>query len=368
MLDVNLQKKQGKFKVETAFVSNGAGVTALFGHSGAGKTSVINMIAGLSHPDDGHIVVNDRCLFDAEKGINISPDKRRFGYVFQDARLFPHLSVRANLEYGMKRVSLKDRFIQFDQVVDLLGISHLLKRRPATLSGGEKQRVAIGRSLLTSPVLLMMDEPLASLDAARKTEVLPFIGRLASELSVPILYVSHSMDEILNLADTLVFLSNGKSVASGSVEEVTARHDFQRLTGRSDAGVVFSTEVESHDLSSGLTRLRFTGGLLSVPKVEIPAGDVVRARIHPRDVGIALEAFPRTSFQNIFKGIVEEVTDPHDGALVDVRLDIGAPLLATITPNARQELDLKPGMPVFAMIKSVSVSLGSLNQSPMTFS
>ncbi|GBC59442.1 molybdenum ABC transporter ATP-binding protein [Desulfonema ishimotonii] len=359
MLDIRLKKVQGNFTVETAFVSDGAGVTALFGHSGAGKTSVINMLAGLTRPDAGHIMVNDHCVFDAEKVIDIPPEKRRFGYVFQDGRLFPHLSVRANLTYGMKRVRPRDRYIRFDQVVDLLGIGHLLTRHPATLSGGEKQRVAIGRSLLTSPVLLLMDEPLASLDAARKTEVLPFIARLSGELSVPILYVSHSVDEILNLADTLVFLSGGKSVAVGSVEAVTARNDFQRLTGRTEAGVVLSTAVESHDLSAGLTRLRFSGGVLSVPRVEIPAGDTVRVRIHPRNVGIALEPFPRASFQNIFQGTVEEITDPCDGTLVDVRLDIGAPLIATITPQARQELDLNPGTPVYAMIKSVSISLGS---------
>ncbi len=240
MLDINLKKKQGSFTVETSFICQGSGVTALFGHSGAGKTSVINMIAGLTRPDEGHIVVNNHCVFDGKKGIDIPPEKRRFGYIFQEGRLFPHLSVRANLIYGMKRVPPGERYIEFDQVVELLGIGHLLKRHPATLSGGEKQRVAIGRSLLTSPVLLLMDEPLASLDAARKTEVLPFIARLSGHFSVPILYVSHSVDEILNLADNLVFLSGGRPVAVGSVEEVTVRNDFQQLTGRMEAGVVLS--------------------------------------------------------------------------------------------------------------------------------
>jgi molybdate transport system ATP-binding protein len=359
MLEINLKKANGNFTVETAFVSQGGGVTALFGHSGAGKTSIINMIAGLSRPDAGRIVINDHCVFDKEKGIDIPPERRRFGYVFQDGRLFPHLSVSANLRYGMKRVQPRDRYVEFDQVVDLLGIGHLLERHPATLSGGEKQRVAIGRSLLTSPVLLLMDEPLASLDAARKTEVLPFIARLSAELSVPILYVSHSMDEILNLADTLVFLSNGKSVAVGSVEEVTARKDFQCLTGPMEAGVVLSTKVQSHHPESGLTRLRFSGGELSVPQMKIPVGETVRVRINPRNVGIALEALPRTSFQNIFPGTVEEVICSHDCGLVDVRLNIGAPLIATITLNACRELDLKPGMQVHGMIKSVSISLGS---------
>lgn len=364
MLDIKLKKTLGNFTVDTAFVSEGAGVTALFGHSGAGKTSIINMLSGLTRPDAGHIVVGDRCLFDGEKGIDIPPEQRRIGYVFQEGRLFPHLSVRANLTYGEKRVRACDRYIEFDQVVDLLGIGHLLKRRPATLSGGEKQRVAIGRSLLTSPALLLMDEPLASLDAARKTEVLPFIGRLARELSVPILYVSHCVDEILNLADTLVFLSGGKPVAVGPVEEVTARQDFQRLTGGSQAGVVLSTEVESHEAAAGLTRLRFAGGVLSVPLIETPVGDTVRARIHPRNVGLALEAFPRTSFQNIFRGTVEAVSVAEGGSLVDVCLDIGTPLMATITLRARKELALTPGTRVYAMIKSVAVSMGTSFNGP----
>lgn len=230
MLDISLRRVQGNFTVDMDFISKGTGVTALFGHSGSGKTSVINMIAGLIRPDKGHIVVNGRCVFDGEKGINIPPELRRFGYVFQDGRLFPHMSVQGNLVYGMKRVPPGERYIKVDQVVDMLDIGHLLKRYPATLSGGEKQRVAIGRSLLTSPVLMLMDEPLASLDPARKREVLPFIARLPRELSVPIIYVSHSMDEILTLAHDLIFLSCGTSIAAGSVEQVTALPEFRQVT------------------------------------------------------------------------------------------------------------------------------------------
>ncbi len=222
MLDIRLEKVQGDFRVKTAFVAKGVGVTALSGHSGAGKTSIINMVAGLMRPDSGRIVANGKCVFDSQKGIDLPPEKRRFGYVFQEGRLFPHLSVHANLVYGMNRISVRDRHIKFDGVVDLLGISHLLERHPARLSGGEKQRVAIGRALLTSPRLLLMDEPLASLDAARKNEVLPFIARLPREINTPILYVSHSVDEILNLADQVVFLNGGKPLASGSVEEISS--------------------------------------------------------------------------------------------------------------------------------------------------
>ncbi len=232
MLDIHVKRVQGDFTVDAAFQINDAGVTALFGRSGAGKTSVINMVAGLIRPQAGHIRVNGRPVFDAERKIDIPPEKRRFGYVFQDGRLFPHLSVRSNLTYGMKRIPVDRRYVTLDQVVDLLGIEPLLDRHPAKLSGGEKQRVAIGRALLTSPDLLLMDEPLASLDAARKAEVLPFIARLPRELNIPILYVSHSVDEILNLADTLVLLANGSPRVVGPVETVTGRPDFQKLTGR----------------------------------------------------------------------------------------------------------------------------------------
>jgi molybdate transport system ATP-binding protein len=236
MLKVDVKRRQGGFTVQTAFETQKAGVTALFGRSGAGKTSVINMIAGLLRPDAGHIRVNGDFLFDAGQGVDLPPERRRIGYVFQEGRLFPHLSVRGNLTYGMKRVRIKGRYMPFDHVVELLGIGHLLQRYPATLSGGEKQRVAIGRSLLTSPSLLLMDEPLASLDAARKREVLPFISRLAEELSVPILYVSHCLDEIISLAHTMVLLSEGRTVSVGSVAEVTSRDDFLEIEAISENG------------------------------------------------------------------------------------------------------------------------------------
>ena len=222
-LDIHLKKVQGNFTVEISLVLEGSGITALFGHSGAGKSSIINMMAGLSCPDVGHIIINGHCLFDTNKGINIPPERRRFGYVFQDGRLFPHLSVESNLRYGMKRVKPSDRYIELDPVVELLGIGHLLKRHPAKLSGGEKQRVAIGRSLLTSPIFMLMDEPLASLDAARKDEVIPFVEKLSREFSIPVLYVSHSVDEIKRIADRVVMLSDGRVVKIGNVDDVVAQ-------------------------------------------------------------------------------------------------------------------------------------------------
>lgn len=231
MLEIRLRKRLGDFRIDAAFSTEVAGVTALFGTSGAGKTSVINMVAGLIPPDDGLVAVNGLMLFDSSQSLDLPPERRRCGYVFQDGRLFPHLTVKANLTYGMRLVPRSERYVSFEQVVELLGIVHLLARRPAKLSGGEKQRVAIGRALLTSPSLLLMDEPLASLDAARKGEVLPFIARLPREFSIPILYVSHSLDEILNLADTVVLLESGKVVATGSVEDLMSRLDLQHFSG-----------------------------------------------------------------------------------------------------------------------------------------
>ncbi|MDJ0765358.1 MAG: molybdenum ABC transporter ATP-binding protein [Myxococcota bacterium] len=360
MLDVTIEKRLGSFAVQATFVTAGAGVTALFGHSGAGKSSVIDMIAGLKRPDSGRILVGDCCVFDSAQRIDIPPEKRRFGYVFQEDRLFHHLTVQANLTYGMKRTPQKQRYIRFDAVVNLLGIRHLLHRRPATLSGGEKQRVAIGRALLTSPRLLLMDEPLASLDAARKAELLPYIGRFPNELKVPVLYVTHSVDEILNLADTLVFIEKGSTLAVGDVADITARPDFQKLAGRTEAGVVLATTVASHNDTQGITRLRFDGGEFCISRTNVPIGNPVRIRIHPRNVGIALDPIAGTSIQNVFPANVTDITDTNIGAPVDVWMTVGSqPLIATVTPKAALELDLKPGKAVYAMIKSVSISLGS---------
>lgn len=243
MLDVNLQKQQGAFFVNARFHTREAGVTALFGESGAGKTSIVNMVAGLSRPDWGRILISDCCCFDSDKKIHLPPEKRRIGYVFQEARLFPHLSVRSNLTYGMGLVPQKDRYVALDQVVALLDIEDLLERRPARLSGGEKQRVAIGRALLCSPRLLLMDEPLASLDQARKTEVLPFIRTLSDTFKIPILYVSHQMDEILSLADRLIRVEKGAVAsctpvargAAGGVnlaKVITYKNDLRYSEGR----------------------------------------------------------------------------------------------------------------------------------------
>jgi molybdate transport system ATP-binding protein len=232
MLEVKVRRRQGNFMINAAFVIEKSGVTALFGPSGAGKTSIVNMVAGLSRPDAGRIVLNGRCLFDSAGDINVPPEKRKVGYVFQDARLFPHLSVRSNLTYGMRLISKSERYVHFDQVVQLLGIAPLLNRRPAKLSGGEKQRVAIGRALLCSPALLLMDEPLASLDGARKSELLPFIGQMCRTFSTPIMYVSHVLEEIERLAHHLVLIENGRVVTSGRFDELKTHRALMQIMGK----------------------------------------------------------------------------------------------------------------------------------------
>ncbi len=232
MIDIHVVKKQGDFRINAMFSSEETGITALYGDSGAGKTSIINMVAGLLRPDKGHITIAGNCLFDSDKGINVSPEKRRIGYIFQEGRLFPHLNVLSNLTYGMRLIPHLQRYVKIDQVVNLLGIESLLDRRPAKLSGGEKQRVAIGRALLTSPTILLMDEPLASLDAARKAEVLPFITALTKNLSVPILYVTHDLDEIMTLANNVVLIKSGRAIASGSPEEVIQANNSKFIIKR----------------------------------------------------------------------------------------------------------------------------------------
>ena len=355
MLDINIQRRQGDFSIDAAFQTMQGGVTALFGRSGAGKTSIISMVAGLVRPDAGRIVIGGRMLFDAKTAVNLPPEKRRIGYIFQEGRLFPHLSVRANLTYGMRLTPRDLRYVTLDEVIDLLGLAHVIDRRPAKLSGGEKQRVAIGRALLTSPSLLLMDEPLASLDDARKQEVLPFIARLSHRFSVPILYVSHSLDEILALADTLVILDNGRVAAAGVIEDIVHRRELQHLIGYAEGGAMIPTSVDAHDDTTGLTSLRFRGGLIKVPRLQSPVGSAIRLHIKARNVAITLVPPRQISVQNILPGTVEEIFQ-GEGPLVDVRLDIGCPLLSRITMAAVNDLDLRPGQQVYALIKSVAVS------------
>lgn len=366
MLDVAVRRRQGAVTIDAAFAATAGQVTALFGPSGSGKTSIINMVAGLIRPDSGHVVLDGRTLFNADTGRNLAPEARRLGYVFQEGRLFPHLTVRGNLNYGRKRTPPADRAIGFDEVVDLLGIAHLLDRRPARLSGGEKQRVAVGRALLTSPRLMLMDEPLAALDANRKDEVLPFIARLPREFGIPILYVTHSMDEILRLADLLVLMEHGRAAAVGPVEDLLNRADLRPLTGRRDPGVVLPATVAGHDDTYRLTRLATPAGPLVVPKQPLAVGAQVRVRVMAHDVSLAAAPPSGLSVQNVFSGTVVAVQDA-EGPWLDVELAAGgpetaAPLLARITRKAGAELDIRPGRTVHALLKAVSVTRANVGE------
>jgi molybdate transport system ATP-binding protein len=355
MLDVTVCKQQGEILVDAAFRSPAAGVTALFGRSGSGKTSVVNMVAGLSRPDSGRIAVNDVVLFDSATGLDLPMERRRCGYVFQDGRLFPHLTVRANLEYGMKLVPAAKRVIAFDDVVEVLGIGELLDRRPAKLSGGEKQRVAIGRALLTSPRVMLMDEPLAALDETRKGEVLPFIADLPRRFAIPILYVSHSLDEILRLAETLVLMESGKTVAAGPVEDVVGALHLSGAVDVAEAGAVLMTTVAGHDADHHMTVLDFPGGRLAVRRMAVDIGAAVRVRIRAGDVGIALTPPSDISFQNVFPATVREIGVPQEGQ-VDIRLDAGCTVWARITTRALETMALRPGQVVHALVKSVALT------------
>ena len=348
MLDLNVSARLGDFSVD-ANIKADAGVTALFGPSGAGKTTLVNMLAGLLRPDRGHIIVQGEILFDREQEIDVPPEARRIGYVFQESRLFPHMSVAANLNYGRRQDT-----VNFDAVVDLLALAPLLKRRPNSLSGGERQRVAIGRALLASPRILLMDEPLANLDAPRRSEILPFIEDLRREFSPSIVYVSHNMDEIIRLADQLVVMAEGTVVANGPVAEITSRLDLRPLTGRWDAGSVIDTVVAEQDERDFLTRLSFKGGNLWLPRLDQAIGTSLRIQIRARDVSIAIIPPVDISILNVFAGEVIEVGE-DDGPQVDVLLDIGAPLWARITKRSQRELNIAPGRMVHAMIKAMAV-------------
>src|SRR5579864_3242680 len=367
MLSVAVAHHFGGFTLDASFDS-ADGLTALFGRSGAGKTSLINAIAGLLRPERGRIVVDGEVLTDTGRGIFVPARRRRIGYVFQEGRLFPHLSVRQNLLYGRWFAPKGGQAGEVEQIVDLLGIGGLLARRPANLSGGEKQRVAIGRALLTQPRLLVMDEPLASLDEARKAEILPYIERLRDAAGVPIVYVSHAIAEVTRLATTMVVLSEGRVAAAGPTAAIMARIDLFPLTGRVEAGAILQTRVAAHDLTFGLTTLRAAAGELRVPRLDLPLGALLRVRIRARDVMIALAPPERLSALNVLPGTVAEI-GRADGPIVEMRLDCaGEALVARLTRRSVEALGLAPGRLVYAVIKSIAFDhhafAGNAPQSP----
>lgn len=361
-MKIDVRRDFGAFSLDVCIDCAAEGVTALFGRSGSGKTTLINLIAGLEKPDAGRIAIGSGILFDSSAGIDVPPERRGLGYIFQDSRLFPHYSVRGNLRYGMKR---RDGPYDFDQVVELLGLGAMLERRPHRLSGGERQRVAIGRALLANPRVLLMDEPLASLDGARKDEIMAFIERLRDDLEISIVYVSHNMDEVIRLADNLVVLDEGRVAAMGDVVDVTSRLDLRPLTGRYEAGAVLAARLEGHDDEYELSYLGFPGGRLTVSRLNLEIGAPLRVRVRARDVTLALEPPRQSSVLNVFAGVVADMSDEH-GPLLDVLIHLGGdshcPLWARITRKSAHNLGLARGAPVYALIKTVAIDRYSLGR------
>jgi len=341
------------FALDAAFGAPSAGVTALFGPSGSGKTTLLRCIAGLERAA-GSLHVDGEVWQDETRFV--ATHKRPLGYVFQEASLFSHLSVRANLEYGLKRVASAERKVDLEQVVEWLGLERLIGRGDtAKLSGGERQRIAIGRALLTSPRILLMDEPLAALDSASKQDILPYLERLHRELKIPVLYVSHSLDEVARLADHLVLLEQGRVIASGALMETLARLDLP--TGHfDDAGAVIEAAVAHHDETYHLTRLDFPGGCLWVGKVDQSSSRRVRARVLARDVSIAIQQPQGSSINNILNARIEEIRDEGPDKVI-VRMKVGDThmLLSRITRRSRDHLGLTVGKDVFAQVKSVAL-------------
>lgn len=351
MLELNFVQTLGDHRLAINETLPGQGITAVFGVSGAGKTSLINAISGLTRPQEGRIVLNDRVLSDAENKRFLAPEKRRIGYVFQDARLFPHYRVRGNLKYGMHRSASG----QFDKLVALLGIEPLLERFPWSLSGGEKQRVAIGRALLTSPELLLLDEPLASLDIPRKRELLPYLQRLAREINIPMLYVSHSLEEILHLADKVLVLDGGEVKAFGNLEEVWGSSVMHPWLPKEQQSSVLKVTVLEHHPHYAMTALALGDQHLWVNKLDRPLQTALRIRIQASDVSLILQPPVNSSIRNVLRAKVAQCYD--DEGQVEVQLEVGSRTLwARISPWARDELMIKPGQWLYAQIKSVSIT------------
>jgi molybdate transport system ATP-binding protein len=368
-IGISIQHHFKDFRLSAEFNVAEPGITALFGPSGSGKTTLVNMIAGLVRPDRGHIQVNDHVLFEHSRGINVPVRQRRVGCVFQDNRLFPHKSVRDNLFYGARRNRHKMPQEEQQAILEMLDIAALMDRRPNLLSGGEKQRVALGRALLSNPDVLLLDEPLSALDHARKQEILPYLEWLRDHRKIPILYITHAVDEVARLADHMVVLDRGKTIATGSVFEMLGRTDLPPLSGRFDAGTVLPARIVSRDPKAEVSFLECGGQRLVVPYLGRPQSSHVRLHVRARDVMIARTPPRDISANNIIPVTVIKISD-EPGDTIDVTMcfghDADACLLAEtsgrptiharITKWSGARLNLQAHQKVFAIIKSVMVN------------
>ncbi len=354
MLHVSVVRRRAAFTLDASFSAPLPGVIALFGRSGSGKTTLVNLIAGLLAPDVGEIRIDDEVLTDTRRGLAVPVERRRIGYVFQDPRLFPHLTVSGNLRYGQRRTRAAAQLIGFDEVVALLGLESLLARRPRQLSGGERQRVSLGRALLAQPRLLLLDEPLASLDAARREEVLPYLVALRDRLSIPMVYVSHDFSEVLRLATYVVLLEGGRVLEDGAVDEMSLCPALQRIVGPELVGAVVEGLVTRLDAQQGSAELAVGSGTLQVSLRDVPVGAHVRLQLLARDVILATQPVQGLSVRNALASTVIAISDDEFGAVL-VKVDVGgAIVLARITQGARQALKLRPGDAVWTLVKAVS--------------
>lgn len=348
-------ERQG-FRLDVDLCLPAQGITALFGHSGSGKTTCLRAMAGLERAADGYFALGDEVWQDESRAHFLPPHRRALGVVFQEASLFPHLSVRRNMEFGQKRANPRKPGTDhgLPEIAELLGVSALLERSPNQLSGGERQRVAIARALLSNPAILLMDEPLAALDLKRKLEILPYLERLHRELAIPIIYVSHAPDEVARLADHLVLLDAGQVVASGALNDVLSRIDLPGAFA-DDAGVVIEARVAEHEADE-LTRLEFPGGAIYVSRRPEPPGTPLRCRIHARDVSLALTAQTGSSILNCVNALVVDLAPTETPGHVLVKLDAaGTPLLSRITRRSVEKLGIHPGLALRAQIKAVAL-------------
>jgi molybdate transport system ATP-binding protein len=353
MLSVAVEKRRGSFTLDAQFELPTPGVVTLFGRSGCGKSTLVNIIAGLLDADEGRIALDGSTLLDTQRGIAVPAERRQIGYVFQDARLFPHLSVASNLHYAAKRAPAK-RVISLDEALALLDLDLLMGRRVQQLSGGEKQRVAIGRALLSQPRLLLLDEPLASLDTARREEVLPYLESLRDKLAIPMVYVSHNFDEVLRLATYLVLMESGKTIAQGGLGEMSLNPKLRAIIGADAVGAVLEGSVLGPD-SSGLTRIKVGTGELRVQAAHIAAGATLRVQLLARDLIVATQVPHGLSVRNCLAGVVVAVSnDDADSDLISIDIG-GTDIIARVTKAATRELSLRSGLPVWALVKAVSL-------------
>jgi molybdate transport system ATP-binding protein len=355
MLQVSLQFRRAAFSLDVSFAAPTPGVTALFGRSGAGKSTIAQLLAGLWRADAGRVQLGDQLLFDSQQRLNVPAQRRRIGYVFQDLRLFPHLNVEHNLRYGLRRASRHPATIGWQHTIELLDLGPLLQRRSAQLSGGERQRVALGRALLSQPRLLLLDEPLSAIDAHKRGELLPYFERLRDELSLPMILITHQFEDLLRLANTVVLLDAGRVLAQGALPELSLRPEMRSLLGPDAAGAVIEGLVERIDAASGLATVRIGGSRLLLPALGLTHGRRVRLQLLARDLIIATVRPQGLSVRNQLAGVISSVQD--DGAhdvLVGIDAE-GVALQARITTSAARQLYLRPGLAVWVLVKAVSL-------------